>query len=366
MGRTGFTTVLWCVLGLTPALGSVPFDRSELIVSRLPESGNRLRLEMGRTELHAKTQSNLSWDVPVEIVFPQAAALESPEQETFVVSLKGSKQRPQIEIASESPVYEYEIKRQIWREGMLRAYLALKPKFESALLAEQTILDLRLARTEDSRFEIRFEDRGAVPRATNHYRIEIADKDARKWVFTRTYSPIPGVKDVTLPVPQELRPGHDHLLRLSVTREGPVLDRSVSFRKETHQFGQLDPTPFQDQRSIGEIAVQGQELVFMDQVGADSKVESRYDIRLIRRARLGSWELPFLDHTLAELSARKVGPIVRFSLAQLSEGQRKTILELLAKRSLHAELDVTRISPRLRGVSPIKLQIEREVTNHIQ
>jgi hypothetical protein len=308
------------------------------------------------------------WGVNVAVNLPTDADLQGDEHETVLVRLRGVEGAPEAEVRVDSPVYSYRVTGQTRSPdaSQIDVQLELVAKYQPEDLGERTIQNLVMARTA-SGHQVQFEDAGVVARTTTSYRIQVADKDTGRWVFEGEAQASFGSRQVVVPVTAPIAADHDHVVRLTVNREGRVIAAPVSFQKETHQVGQLNPAPYVDPNGVREFVIEGQgqgaRLVFTDATPNDGKVETVYAIKLQRRWLKFLWEVTTAEATLArraiphDSQGRVSIPLASFpglsakELAKFFEGGDKVIVEIA----------VTRTSPRLGGASPVRFAKEAKV-----
>jgi hypothetical protein len=301
------------------------------------------------------------------IIMPPEAVLLSSEQETILVNLRDSETQPEVDVAVDSPIFNYRVMNQTRNGNQIRATLELIAKYNPEDLAEQTIADLSVIQQADDKFKVMFEDRGIVARTTSHYQVELFDKDKGSWIFQGEASGTFGSRSIVIPVTVPISTDHDHLIRLMVHREGIVLSRPFDFQKESHQFGQLNPAPYQDPAAIQNLSIQGEknsaEIVFKDAVSDSDKVETKYEIKLRRKFFWFLWDITMGEATL---DRRQLIPdasgALRIPLATFT-GMDHVELDNYIKNGseINIEISVIRVSPRLKEVSPIRFVKQAKV-----
>ncbi|MBC7693272.1 MAG: hypothetical protein H7222_16025 [Methylotenera sp.] len=239
-------------------------------------------------------------------------------------------------------------------------------------LAGQTISNVLLSGSQ-----LQFEDRGLIRDTVTHYQVFVLDKNgtekngpekngteksgltsgpvrsltagsAGKVLFKSEVQPKPGNRMIVISLGAQIRADHDHLIRISVKREGKNLSEPLSFEKEIHQLAQLNPQPYADQTTISALHPIDNQILFTDTTPNDGKVETRYRVKLQKRVFNILWESTFAeaefnrkDVAHAESSTVKL-PISAF-------GVKPDDISSI-------EIEVTRISPRLKGASPIRFE----------
>ncbi len=304
------------------------------------------------------------WGIEARVQLPQEATLVEGESETILVRLTGTEASPDVEVQIDSPVFSYRVVSKERLGNAILVGLATVPKYQPSDLAEQTILGLVLGPNAQGSQEIRFEDRGVVARVSSGYKAEIFDKELGRWIFSADSEASFGSRLIIIPVSVAISPERDYQVRLTVHREGVVLSAPVDFVKDAHQIGQLSPGPFVDPNGVREFAIEGTEkasvLTFLDATPADSRVETRYEIRLRHRVWGFLWQSTDAQSTLERKNlvpgadGRLRVPLSSFP--GLSEGELRRLFDDGDKITL--EVRVTRVSPRLRGVSPIRFDKE--------
>jgi protein involved in ribonucleotide reduction len=308
--------------------------------------------------------------VYAQVVLPTESSLQGNEEETVLVKLTGSEQRPDVDVSIDSRIFSYRIAEKTQNGGAITVRLQLVPKFQPEELGVQTIRGLTLARTHSGGHEIRFEDHGLVSRVNTDYHVEIADQNTGRWVFDQSAQAAFGSKLVVIPVTVFLNEDSDHLVRLTVQREGIVLSGPVNFKKEFNQIAQLSPAPYTDPNGVRSFAVTGHEvdaeLIFTDATPNDGKVDVEYKVTLERRVWGFLWKKTLAQATFNRANLSNVntqdGTDVSIPLARFPGLSTKQLLKFFdSGDTVFVEVSVTRTSPRLSGASPVRFTKEAKV-----
>lgn len=303
------------------------------------------------------------WGVNVVIALAEDAELRGNETETLLLRLTGYESAPSVELLVDSAIYAYQVVDAGREAGTVRKRLRMVPKYKATDLGEATIENLRMVPDAQGRHTVRFIDRGVKSRVETRYLIVVGDIDRRENVFETEAVGRFGDREVAIPVDAELVQANDHLIRLTVERDGVVLAQPVSFMKQARQMGQLAPEPYLDVNGVRDFRIEGAQaeasLLFTDATPKDHKVETSYEIRLVRRrGPFGMFRKELAKATLKRRDLRHDDdqtPRVELKTFPGLEA-RELAKHLESGDQVIVELKVTRASERLKGHSPIRFE----------
>jgi hypothetical protein len=303
------------------------------------------------------------WGVNVAVELDESAELRGSETETLLLRLSGNESDPNVELLVDSAIFAYQVIDGGRVNGTLLKRLRMVPRYQASELGEPTIENLRMVPDAQGRHTVRFIDRGVKSRVDTRYLISVGDIDRRENVFETEAAGRFGDREVAIPVEAELVQANDHLVRLTVERDGVVLAQPVSFLKQARQLGQLAPEPYLDVNGVRDFRIEGAQagasLLFTDATPRDHKVDTSYEIRLVRRrGPFGMFRKELAKATFRRRDLRhdddrtprvELGVFPGLDAEELAQ-------HLESGDRVIVELKVTRASERLKGHSPIRFE----------
>lgn len=359
------TTVPVCRTYTENVCGYVNVLRSRYVTRYRTET--RYRQEQ-RTRTVTDRIFDRQWGVNVAIRMPEDATLERGETETVLVRLTGDERKPNIDVQIDSSIYAYRVVSAQDQNGVLTRVLRTVPKYTPTDLGEATIENLVMVPVGGGKHQVRFVDRGVVARTQTRYLLAVGDVDRRETIFETELEGVFGKREVVIPVDAAVDSTNDHALRLTVIRDGVVLSDPVNFVKAARQVGQLDPAPYVDPNGVREFRIDGSQneavLTFTDATPKNHKVETSYDIRLMRKGglfKLGKKELA--RAVLLRKNLKHDGEnTVRVSLDAFPGLDAQELSKHLESGDqVIVQVQIRRESPRLVGHSPVEIKKEAKL-----
>lgn len=334
-----------------------------------------------RSETHYRSEERVrtvtdkifdsAWNAHVTVILPEEAELQGDEQETILLRLTGTEQDPDVEVTVDSAIFSYRVADTQKEGNQLTVRLEMVAKYSPDMLGEQTLTGISLQRQADSSYQVQFVDRGVVARSTTDYIVKVADKDTGRWIFEKqlsvTVTDLGTGREVRVPVTAQVNHSADHLIRVMVRREGIVLSQSVVFQKDHHQVGQLNPAAYVDPNGVREFSIEGREhaarLLFVDATPNNGKVDTTYEITLKRRRLKFLWKTTIASATVVrkdlEIDAKGRLSVPMSAFPGVSKRELDQFFD--GGDKVFVEIKVTRVSPRLRGHSPVGFAKEAKI-----
>lgn len=329
-----------------------------------------------RTETHYRTEErervvtdavfDHSWTTDVVIEMPAESQLIDGEQESVIVTLRGSETAPDVDVAVDSPVFNYHVLDKQRNGAAIRVKLGLVARYSPEQLGRSTVSGLKLVKHPGGSFSINFTDVGVVARTKTVYEAGLIDADTGEQVFGLSLEGAVGATDVAIPVNVPVADQHDHKIKLRVKREGIVLSSPVDFELEVDQVAQLDPAIYIDKNGVREFAIlgagAGAELLFTDITPNDSKVDVSYELVLKKKALDFLWKSTVAKGRFKRADLEHRGDKVIVPLRLFKGMDQKKLGSLFEKGAkVYIEAQIVRVSTRLQGHSPVKFKKEAGV-----
>lgn len=234
-------------------------------------------------------------------------------------------------------------------------------------LGEPTIQDVSILTGPRGEPFLQFEDRGSFPGISTRYLIQLFDKDANKRLETVETLREGKYRQITLTLHSLVNLEHDHLISFEVNRQGRSLPKNIRFSKQVHWLGQLDPKIYREPSKVGPFEIKANNdgsalLRFQDLTPDDGKVETKYDLILKKknfffiRTEISRFQFTGRDLIALPDGAKSV------PLEKYFDRDSPQFRELLQTPwDYLADVTVTRISPRLKGASPIQFKLTQKL-----
>lgn len=299
-----------------------------------------------------------TWSVGVNVVMPEQSTLQGNETESVFVALGGTEQAPEPQVRVESGIFNYNVL-DTQREGnQFTVRLGLVAKFAPGDLGRQTVTGLLFTKNSAGTF-VRFHDAGVVARTNTRYQVEVLDQDLGQVVFSQDVPGHVGVQDVMVPIPDGLNDRHDHLIRLSVDREGIVLTQAESFQVEEVQLVQLDPKPYVDPNGVREFSITGSPsgplLIFTDATPNDGRAVTSYQLKLEKKVWGFLWKTTVAEGMFNRADLKNLDGKVVLPLSAFPGMTREKVDGVFDSGvTIYMSLAVRRVSERLKAVSPVQ------------
>lgn len=164
-----------------------------------------------------------SWSLPTKVIFPVGSELMVGEKESFMIEIAGGEASPDISFSVLESVFGYKIARKDVKPGSAVVTLALAPKYKADDVGAAKIKDLKLVVSKNGEAKLQMIDTVRVPRVASSYTVDIVDKETLQ-LITRSSAAATADTKIVIPLAIALPTDRDLVARVSIDRQGPVLE----------------------------------------------------------------------------------------------------------------------------------------------
>lgn len=299
------------------------------------------------------------WGLSVSVEFPKDSQPLTNETEKVSMKLVGNENAPDVELEVKSLVFAYQIAEKKNANGSIYIRLEHSPLYAPQSLGGSTISDFQLAeKVPAPGMEIRFTDRGVVPRSTNRREVVISDAKTGKELARGNATLVSGYTNrYALSLPSGFNLVDDYILRLNMERTSEAIQGGVAkFSAQTTQLGLIDARDFTDSSKVEIVEINGvgsqAKLVIKDLSPVHADVKTEFTVMLYK----GSQRF-FFASDIGRKDYDVGGGMIEIPVGQLRnwDGQ-DTPKFFYRSAKIGVELSTYRSSQRLGKNSPVSMK----------